>query len=149
MDATTTFARNGLARVVKKRLHACPFCRVNGQVEVMRETANFYLVKAKGNDNYLVIPNRHVVNLEFLPAGWGEELVDMVKYVREELWHSPKEGHYNVSLNVGRRAGRRIRHLHWWLIDRQKSPINGLGLSTLALIQQLFPAVIRKLFVRL
>lgn len=128
-----------------RTVNGCPFCRSNARVDVLRETANLYLVKARGdNENYLVIPNRHVLQLDTLPQGWGEELAELVAYVRDEVWHSPKEGHYNVSLNVGRRAGRRVNHLHWWVIDRRKSPIDGLGLATLALIERFFPGLIRE-----
>lgn len=120
----------------------CPFC---GELQVLRETTSFMLVKALGKeDDYLVIPKRHVVQLDALLEGWGEELAALVAYVRDEVWHSPKEGHYNVSLNVGRRAGRRIKHLHWWLIDRQRGPIEGLGLATLAQLQRYFPGFIKE-----
>lgn len=106
----------------------CPFCTIN-QDEVVAHRMGSYLIRAQGEaDDYLVIPKLHREDLAEM-GQYTYFLTDLEYLVRQIPWWTDHES-YNISLNVGRSAGQRVKHLHWWIIWRP-GPDDGLGLATL------------------
>lgn len=108
----------------------CPFCTENGQVDIIAETAQLYLVKAHGTeDDYLVIPKKHLTHYLDLPDNWWREFKLLL--LDEAIPWFGRDVANNLSINQGRKAGQRVPHIHWWIIFREDGPEDGLGLSAL------------------
>jgi diadenosine tetraphosphate (Ap4A) HIT family hydrolase len=98
----------------------CPFCRENGKVDVVYDGTGCYAVKALDNNyepirnRYLIIPELHIESLSNLPKDWHESMMSLVNKIIGDSGKS-----YNLSCNVGKDAGQRVVHVHYWLIVRE------------------------------
>lgn len=106
----------------------CPFCLANNLLAtpILAETAGGFLTTAQSHPgHYLVIPGGHAEAVADLPDDWMRDFKQLVAQV-------PGLDHFNISVNVGRRAGQTVKHLHFWIIPRiEGEPASGKGLATL------------------
>lgn len=115
----------------------CPFDRKSGKVVPYIQGRHWVVVKALGqNNNWLIVPNQHLVNPFAVPQEWWGEAFELAEKIPGFDWEN-----FNISINCGngknklsgRKAGRRERHLHVWVIDRNDDPEgDGLGLAAYA-----------------
>ena len=128
--------RQGAVEVDKAGIHfihasrkECVFCRSNGVLkgQVLFASDGAYLIESLTNPGrFLIIPEPHVEALAELPDSWWRD-------VKAVLTNVPGlEGDYNLSVNLGKDAGRTLKHLHFWLIPRSGGqPASGKGLALL------------------
>ncbi|HKX72693.1 MAG TPA: HIT domain-containing protein [Candidatus Saccharimonadales bacterium] len=97
----------------------CPFCVANGMVKLIAQNDDAYLIAVlrPGTTEviehaYFVIPKEHIESLRDLPQFWMQTLMDLIDQVPES------HENYNISINVGRRAGQRVQHVHFWVLTR-------------------------------
>lgn len=107
----------------------CPFCLQNGLLDapiIYQDEAIFVTTPNNAPGNYLVIPARHIEDIQSLPADWW-------KHVAGAFAHLPAQPeHFNISVNYGKPAGQSIRHLHFWIIPREDGkPSSGKGFARL------------------
>jgi len=104
----------------------CIFCKIasgEAKSEKVKESSNFFAIR----DIYpvraghtLVIPKQHYDSLLDLPDELGNELVQFLKEVAQDLI---KEGYgdgFNVLINNFESAGQVIKHAHIHVIPRKK-----------------------------
>lgn len=77
----------------------------------------------------LVVPNRHVANLEDLQAEERQELFDLLAKSTEILKQELKPEGFNIGINLGQAAGAGVRdHLHIHLVPRWVGDTNFMPL---------------------
>jgi len=114
-------------------VHECPFCPENGKVEVVAEVEAAYLCEVKNGplpECYFIIPKQHMESIELLPDDWQRQMNRLLRQI--PWWFAGAD--FNISINVGRKAGQRVKHLHFWVIPREDespaSPAYELGPAT-------------------
>lgn len=104
----------------------CPFCNLNGRVELVNQNDSclaFYDLFPVNEGHTLIIPKRHESNYFNLSIKEQHDLWDMVnkcKLILDERFHP--DG-YNVGINIGESAGQSIFHIHIHLIPRYKGDV--------------------------
>lgn len=105
----------------------CVFCKiVSGEIEtdVVRdedEVLAFNDIRGRAPVHVLVIPKRHVANLEEvseLPEGLVRRLFEVSSEVARE--HGVGESGYAVRINNGPDAGQEVFHLHLHVLGGKK-----------------------------
>lgn len=111
----------------------CPLCPGNGQVSIVAEAHEAYLVKALNadiEDCYLIVPKAHITDPMMLPGRWWIDVRSLFEYIP---WRSSSAA-YNHSSNYGEAAGQTLEHYHLWFIPRRETilaPSFKKGLATL------------------
>ncbi|MDI3496201.1 MAG: histidine triad family protein [Patescibacteria group bacterium] len=82
-------------------------------------TLAFLDIKPVNPGHALVIPKKHVANLEEISAADLATLIKVVKKVGKLLETKLGVAGYNLVVNNGSVAGQEIAHLHFHLIPRQ------------------------------
>ncbi len=113
----------------------CPFCHPKPQ-NVLASYGGAFLMKATTPDGvvvpfrYQIVPFRHTGSLRAIPSGKTKDV--LIRHIPEVA----EDGYgYNLSLNVGERAGQRVFHIHEWVIVRN----DNLGIGMSGLIERLVP----------
>lgn len=97
----------------------CPFCKENGKVSILAETEVAYLIQVRNESvpltgAYLIIPLDHHEVPERLSVYCRHHVDALCQYIPEVR----RSAHYNINLNIGRGAGQRLAHLHFWVVMR-------------------------------
>jgi len=132
--------RQGVVRIPAEVLtksttskEGCPYCLGNGMLKtpIIYEDDDVYVTQPLNVDKmetitYIIVPKRHTETLESLPDNWWHA-------VKEANKHLPTQYEsFNFSLNFGKPAGQTLKHLHFWVIQRQSDrPSEGKGLAAL------------------
>lgn len=67
----------------------------------------------------MIVPNRHVGNLEKLDAATLHEMMDLSQYMVASLKHEFAPRGFNLGMNLGRSAGAGVAgHLHLHIVPR-------------------------------
>lgn len=115
----------------------CPFCIENGKVKVLSKTTKAYLIQLVADskvvpDRYLIIPTEHITTISGMPDDWMYHVKLLIEDLSRITGMPPED--LNLNLNVGERAGQRIKHFHFWVIFRTEPAGSGssnLGPSAL------------------
>ncbi len=111
----------------------CVFCRI---LEDKKDEKNFVFIRKKhtfavlniypyNNGHTLVLPLRHVADLEKLTRAERDELMDLVQEVKRLSDEVLEPSGYNIGINLGRTAGAGFPgHLHWHIVPRWKGDAN-------------------------
>lgn len=109
----------------------CVFCRIrdgheNELVLVRTELAYVVLNKFPYNPGHLVVvPGRHVGDLEDLDAPENAELQSLLQRSLRALREVSDPQGFNIGLNLGRVGGAGIPdHLHWHVVPRWSGDTN-------------------------
>lgn len=109
----------------------CVLCRVRDGLEeerVLARTALAYVVLNKYPYNpghLIVVPNRHVGDIEELGPEEGLELHRLLQRSIRALRDASDPHGFNVGMNLGRIAGAGIPdHVHWHLVPRWSGDTN-------------------------
>lgn len=126
------------ATVNPVHVSGCPFCPDNGMVKIVADEGIAYLVLARDapvEGCYLLVPRSHVIDMQMLPDMWQGAANRLMNSIP---WFVPGVTAYNLSLNLGKRAGQTLPHLHFWVIPRNENPRSpSIGLGAATLIQRL------------
>ena len=77
------------------------------------------------NGHLLIIPFRHVCDLNELTAEEGGELFQLLNLAKEVLLEKMSPQGFNIGMNLGSAAGAGIPgHLHWHLVPRWQGDTN-------------------------
>jgi ATP adenylyltransferase len=77
------------------------------------------------NGHCMVVPYRHVANLEDLTPHESTESLQLVQLVIRAMRETLNPGGFNVGLNLGSAAGAGIApHLHWHVVPRWDGDTN-------------------------
>jgi ATP adenylyltransferase len=111
----------------------CVFCRI---LKEKKDEKNFVFARKKhtfavlniypyNNGHSLVLPLRHVADLESLTKAEREELMDLVLEVKTACDKIMEPSGYNIGINLGRTAGAGFPgHLHVHIVPRWKGDSN-------------------------
>lgn len=111
----------------------CVFCRI---LKETKDDKNFIFIRRKltfavlniypyNNGHSLVLPYRHVGDLEALTKAERDELLDLVIEVKGLTDEVLGPSGYNVGLNLGRAAGAGFPgHLHMHIVPRWRGDSN-------------------------
>ena len=112
---------------------ACTFCRLFRE---RKDKANFVIARTKhsfavlniypyNNGHTLIVPNRHVNDLDGLTAPEMADLMDLLIRTQKMLDKALRPAGYNVGINLGRIAGAGIPgHLHIHVVPRWRGDAN-------------------------
>ncbi len=70
-----------------------------------------------------MIPKKHYKDIFELPSELGNELVKMIKKIKQIIDKEFKPDAYNIGINNGNESGKTIFHLHIHIIPRYKGDV--------------------------
>lgn len=108
-----------------ERLSGCPFCassRARMFMEYGEALAIWdeYPISPK---HALVIPRRHVIDLDGLTASEATDLWSLVADVRRALIRMAQPDGFNIGMNEGSAGGQTVPHLHVHVIPRFRGDV--------------------------
>ena len=110
------------------RNSTCPLCLENNllSVPILSQSQNAYLIDAvTAPGNFLIIPKHHVEAASELADTWWYELKQVLPSI-------DRLDDYNISINLGKNSGQKLKHLHFWVIPRHEGKASsGKGLAAL------------------
>jgi len=126
------------------------------------DEANFILYRGQNNfiilnafpynpGHLMVVPYRHITNLQDLTDDEAKEHLDVVKRAVKLLTEVLKPTGFNIGLNIGKIAGAGIKHhLHTHIVPRWQGDVNFMPvLSDTRVISEALAATYKKLKARL
>jgi len=126
------------------------------------DEANFILYRGQNNfiilnafpynpGHLMVVPYRHITNLQDLTDDEAKEHLDVVKRAVKLLTEVLKPTGFNIGLNIGKIAGAGIKHhLHTHIVPRWQGDVNFMPvLSDTRVISEALAATYKKLRARL
>ncbi len=126
------------------------------------DEANFILYRGQSNfiilnafpynpGHLMVVPYRHITNLQDLTDDEAKEHLDVVKRAVRLLTEVLKPAGFNIGLNIGKIAGAGIKHhLHTHIVPRWQGDVNFMPvLSDTRVISEALAATYKKLKARL
>jgi diadenosine tetraphosphate (Ap4A) HIT family hydrolase len=96
--------------------------------QIIAETEDAFLVESidAPSEAWLIEPKEHVEDVLDLPDGWWASMKKLLPKVPGFMADTQR---YNISINLGPAAGRRLPHLHFWIVRRDEGvPSTNLGL---------------------
>ncbi len=118
---------------ILKTTRGCVFCRI---IKSKDDKKNYVLSRTKycyavlniypyNNGHVLILPNRHVNDLNKLTRQEREDLMDLLETTKSVIDKVLKPQGYNIGINLGRVAGAGFPgHLHIHLVPRWKGDVN-------------------------
>jgi len=113
---------------MKERKSKDPFCDPkNIALQIYYETKYTYILYnlypvVKGHT--LIVPKRHVENINELTDAEAVDLIKAMRYVIPKLLKIYKaDDSYNIVAQIGKYSGRSIKHLHIHIIPRNRYDI--------------------------
>ena len=103
----------------------CVFCKIIQKKipsKIIKETENVLVIEdlhPKASFHYLIIPKKHIINLNYIDDRDLFYISDMVKTIKEISQNIQKEKglnepiSFNLISNNGQAAGQSVFHLHW------------------------------------
>ncbi len=112
-------------KIIKKEIPA-KIIKENDHVMVIED------VSPKAPVHYLILPKKHIINLNHLKEQDRDVTWHMVKMAQEIARdiekESGKETSFNIIANNGADAGQSVFHMHWHFISGKNIYLNGLEL---------------------
>ena len=110
-------------------MNDCPFCKIlkESEREFIYSGENFrafFDLYPVNEGHTLLIPRRHINNIEQLNSAEKDELSEALLKVRSELLARFDPDGINIGLNEGEAAGQTINHLHWHIIPRHTGDVD-------------------------
>jgi ATP adenylyltransferase len=122
-----------LEYILSDKTKECVFCTEPGED---KDEKNYILYRARrcyvimnifpyNNGHLMVIPYKHVEDLESLPTATISEMMAVTKDCCRILREAMKPQGFNIGLNVGDAAGAGIKeHLHFHIVPRWHGDVN-------------------------
>lgn len=134
-----------------KAVKKCQFCdssNIKNQIckslsgKYWRVVANKYPYM---DGNLMIIPKRHFKNLEDMNESEQKEFFEILIKTKAKLSKIFETKDFNVGLNLGKRAGASIDHLHWQIIPRKDKIINSSNIFADLHIITISPQKLKKI----
>ena len=145
--------------IEKPKANGCILCqkpKENNDEEnfiLYRGQSNFIILNAFPyiSGHLMVVPYRHIANLQELTDDEAKEHFDIVKRGVKVLMEALKPAGFNIGLNIGKVAGAGIEgHLHTHIVPRWQGDSNFMTvLSSTRVISEALAATYEKLKARL
>lgn len=98
----------------------CPFCTPEREIIIENKWALAFFDQYPVTDGHcLVIPKRHVEDLDDLTIDEYHSLFELVKSIIDYLKKNQGQDSFNIGANLGRAAGQTINHIHVHVIPRK------------------------------
>ena len=97
----------------------CIFCKIESDVY---KDDNFIVVKdidPKAEIHLLIIPKKHIESISHLESGDKDLMGEMMLMAQKVAQKEDLES-YNLQINVGRKAGQTIDHIHMHLLSGKR-----------------------------
>ncbi|PJE69736.1 MAG: histidine triad nucleotide-binding protein [Candidatus Staskawiczbacteria bacterium CG10_big_fil_rev_8_21_14_0_10_38_10] len=100
----------------------CIFCKIANKElpsEIIYEDGNFISFKdisPKAPTHFLIIPKKHIESVNHLQPG-DREMVGQLLLIAKKISEEKKLTGYRLVINVGRKGGQLIDHLHLHLLS--------------------------------
>lgn len=113
-----------------KKPNGCVFCKdsVRDESLILFDNESIFVIMNKypyNTGHLLIIPNRHIANLEDLSAGERNAMFDALEKAVRVLKEVMKPEGFNVGINIGRAGGAGIsEHLHMHIVPRWDGDTN-------------------------
>jgi len=113
-------------KYIKRKKIKCDFCdpAVIKDQQIKKLEGKYWRVLASKypylDGNLLIIPKRHLAEIDQLSAEEEEEFFIIVKKAKRVLSKAFKTKSFNIGLNLGPESGASLEHLHWHIIPRIK-----------------------------
>lgn len=118
----------------KNKDKVCIFCaggKRKGSLSkrlVLKQTKHAYVILNKYpyiSGHLMVVPKRHVANLENLTAAEGQEIFELTQQAIRVAKKVIKPHGLNIGVNLGRSAGAGItKHIHYHIVPRWNGDTN-------------------------
>ncbi len=145
--------------IEKPKANGCILCQ---KPKENNDEENFILYRGQSNfiilntfpyisGHLMVVPYRHLANLQELTNDEAKEHFDIVKRAVKVLMEALKPAGFNIGLNIGKVAGAGIEgHLHTHIVPRWQGDSNFMTvLSSTRVISEALAATYEKLKARL
>lgn len=113
-----------------KKIIQCEFCNEKNisQQECKSLSGKFWLVLVNKypymDGNLIIIPKRHIKNIEQLNKEEWNEFYKILKNTKTKLSKIFKTEDFNIGINIGKKAGSSIEHMHWQILPRKEKILN-------------------------
>ena len=116
-----------------KKTKGCVFCKI---LKEKKDKKNFVFVRSKysfavlniypyNNGHVLVMPLRHVKDINKLKKFESDDLICLLNYTRSLLDDVLKPDGYNIGMNIGKVAGAGVPgHVHFHIVPRWSGDVN-------------------------
>jgi len=120
------------------KIKGCTFCRI---LKENRDIKNYIFVRTKysfavlnifpyNNGHTLIVPKRHVKDLEQLSTLERQDLMELLIYTQKITNKVLKPIGYNIGINLGRVSGAGIPgHLHFHVVPRWRGDVNFMAVT--------------------
>jgi ATP adenylyltransferase len=94
--------------------------------------------------NIITVPRRHIENLIDLSEEEWSELRNIFIQIKKKLSSLFNTNDFNIGLNLGKKAGASISHLHWQIIPRNEKILNASNVFADLYVITMSPKELRK-----
>lgn len=118
----------------EKKDNTCVFCEAaktevsaqdNLLVHKSKNTFTILNLYPYNNGHLMIVPNRHISELDDLTAEESIEIMDNIKLLKNALSQIYKPQGFNIGANLGRASGAGIdEHIHFHLVPRWNGDTN-------------------------
>ncbi|KKP35356.1 MAG: Protein kinase C inhibitor (HIT family) [candidate division TM6 bacterium GW2011_GWF2_32_72] len=105
----------------------CIFCKIISKeipVQFVKETDELIVLKdlyPKALSHYLIIPKKHVQDIQSLDVLDKSLVAEMVLMAKELAQDLEDNGDFRLQVNSGKDAGQEVFHLHFHVLSNKKS----------------------------
>jgi len=123
---------NYITKVIKQT-KGCVFCRI---LKEKKDVSNFVVIRTKSsyavlniypynNGHTLILPNRHVNDIDKLSRKERDDLFDLLDTVKALMKSTMNPQGFNIGLNLGQAAGAGFPgHIHIHIVPRWRGDVN-------------------------
>lgn len=117
-------------RKIKGSMPSCIFCdpeNIEEQSVKKLEGTHWYVFTNKYpyiDGNLMLVPKRHVEQVEDLNAEERSEFFEIYKKAKDVLGKLFETESFNCGINIGPESGCSIPHIHWQMLPRRKHNSN-------------------------
>lgn len=103
----------------------CIFCRIarkEVKAQIVEESNNFiafFDANPRAEGHTLIIPKKHFVTLLDIPDKLGEEMLNFIKKISNEILAKKYGDGFNIVMNNLEPAGQVVNHAHIHIIPRK------------------------------
>lgn len=95
--------------------------------------------------NLMLVPKRHVETLEKLTPEEQADFFPALQKAKQALSLIFKTNDFNIALNIGKKSGASLKHLHWQIVPRAKKIENSLNIFADLHVITVSPPQLKKL----
>jgi ATP adenylyltransferase len=131
-----------------KKCQFCDLLNIKSQIceslsgKYWRVVANKYPYM---DGNLMIVPKRHFRDIEDMNKEERNEFFEIIVKTKKKLSKIFKTNDFNIGLNLGKKAGASIEHLHWQIIPRKDKIINASNIFADLYVITVSPQKLKKI----